>query len=293
MNPKHNPVSAINSLLVWLVIVVVLIGVTASSTQKVLGQVHVESIKTNLPTLVSNGAKSLVQDLSTATIVEPQLVRQERLNSVLDSWALSRPKTKWGVAILGLDDGVKAGLNQSQAMSTASVYKLFLVSALDHIYPASSWDEATEKCVQKMIQVSDNVCADLLVARVGGWQRFSAFVAADGYVGTSFLSDDIVTTANDSTTFMKRLVEGKALSTEAQTAVLSAMKSQYHRKGIPAGCKNCEVWNKTGDYGLAHNDVGMIQVNGKRYLISILSGGAGWSDVAQLTRQLSTELARP
>jgi beta-lactamase class A len=52
------------------------------------------------------------------------------------------------------------------------------------------------------------------------------------------------------------------------------MQVQKYRSGIPAGCNDCTVADKTGDLGFVRHDVAIVQYPGGSYTLAIMTNGA-------------------
>jgi beta-lactamase class A len=91
--------------------------------------------------------------------------------------------------------------------------------------------------------------------------------------------------------FLQQLASGKLIQPDAQQYLMSIMQVQKYRSGIPAGCNDCTVADKTGDLGFVRHDVAIVQYPGGSYTLAIMTNGAPYSQIAQLTSQIQAALS--
>ena len=68
---------------------------------------------------------------------------------------------------------------------------------------------------------------------------------------------------------------------------MDILKVQTWRKGIPAGCSGCIVYNKTGDLGFVRHDAAIVESPKAKYILAIFTDGASYSEIAQLTQRIN------
>ena len=216
----------------------------------------------------------------------------------------------WSVGYEDLATGEKSGYHETDVMQSASVVKLFIMGAVYRYmcYPSEgeepisfgeSYDGELRDTIEKMITVSDNDAANLLIDRLGegdftkGAALIKTFCEENGYTGTSigrrFLesnpSGDNYTTAADTRKFLSDLYHGTLVNEEASEKMLSFVKAQTRKNKIPAGLpEGFTSGNKTGEmpegYGLGciENDVAIIfppEGQGEGYILTVLSNDLG------------------
>lgn len=223
-------------------------------------------------------------------------VRHE-LESVIQSWVQEQEATgqRWAVAVAG--PNLRTGYNQTQPMQLASVYKLFLVNALEATVSPSLWPtlyavdgKSYQECVYIMLQNSDNDCALAIANRIG-WNTVHAHAQATGYAQTAFTVDGITGSAADTAQLLQTFQTGKLLQSKSLELVQDAMRDQSHRRGIPAGCKTCtSIMNKTGEVKNIHNDAATVSVKGKTYSLVVLSENGSWEQIAHITSLIESRL---
>src|SRR5690606_14631018 len=103
-----------------------------------------------------------------------------------EAWVASQPESEWAFYVHSLDnDEIKVDINARQQFSLASIYKLFLVKPLNQRIPVEAWanTNVTERsyldCVQAMLAVSDNQCAEEIASQLG-WSSLHRQNHADG-----------------------------------------------------------------------------------------------------------------
>lgn len=199
----------------------------------------------------------------------------------------------WGVTVHDLgSDQLIANFNGDRQMASASLYKLYVVRALAEKVPFGEWStqrvggRTIASCVDLMLRISDNPCAEMLADYVG-WVRIDEMNKRVGYIHTGFhRTYGFVTTSYDTTLFMRDLHMGKMLDAEATNFVLDSLSKQKHRGGIPAGCKDCKTWNKTGDLNEAKHDTAIVQSGSSTYAVTIMSEGGSFVKIASIQQAI-------
>jgi hypothetical protein len=223
---------------------------------------------------------------------EVKLSTDDALNARLKVWAAAQPTSqRWGIVVTSLDDtSVSASYNSQDSFGAASIYKLYLTQALSKVTPFEQW--STQKvsgertyadCVKAMMIKSDNPCAVALGDRLG-WGKVTTQAKTSGYTHTSLNNDPSTTTPADTAQFLADLYNRKNMSEEVANFVLDAMSHSAFKKGIVAGCPDCQVANKTGDANGALHDTAIITVNGQHYVLAIFSQGGSQKQIAAATK---------
>ena len=177
---------------------------------------------------------------------------------------------------------------------TASTYKLFVAySALKRVEAGTwSWNDvdiATGRnlaaCFDDMIVKSDNACAEALLQKIG-FRTITNEMRGLGLTNTSFLSGDSpTTTSGDLGIFLATLESGQMFSAASKDRLLSAMKRNIFRQGIPSGASGV-VANKVGFLnGLLH-DASVVYSPSGTYVLAVMSDGSSWGAIADLNRQI-------
>lgn len=228
----------------------------------------------------------------------------DKLNNLLAAWAQVHSDHEWSVALQSLDGPVISGqLNPNQTFGTASLYKLLLTYRLFSLYTpgqlaqvqinvAGRGQASLDSCVSLMLKVSDNPCGEA-VGDFLGWTKSSLALKSLGLSGTSLNSaSGPVSTAGDLTAYLVKLDKGELFSSAAKDYVMNLMLGQKLRAGIPAGCSGCTVANKTGDLVRVRHDTAIVSYPGGRYALSIMTNGASYSQIAQLTNEIQQLIAQ-
>ena len=231
----------------------------------------------------------------------------------------------WAVGCEDLQSGAVYGYQDTDILQSASVVKLFIMGAVyrymcyppegeDVIAFGETYEGELRDTIEKMITVSDNDAANVLIERLGegdfakGAERISDFCKENGYVGTSigrrFLESnptgDNYTTAADTRKFLSDIYHGKLVNEEASAKMLAFVKGQTRKNKIPAGLpEGFTSGNKTGEmpegYGLGciENDVAICfppEGQGEGYILTVLSNDLGGrnDEAIEAIRQISS-----
>lgn len=214
------------------------------------------------------------------------------LSALITQFAESH-KGSFGVSFAELGGkNRRATYNDTKIFRTASTYKLFVAySTLKRIENGQfHWSDQINggrdlaKCFDDMIVKSDNACAEALLYKIG-LKTISNEMNAIGLTKSTFMHSVPETTAGDLTTFVGALNAGQLLNPDSTNRLLSAMKRNVYRQGIPAGASG-QTADKVGFLdGLLH-DAAIVYSPSGTYALSIMTDGSSWGTIAELTRQI-------
>lgn len=215
--------------------------------------------------------------------------------ALLQHYADDHPGT-FGVSFAELDGrGLSANHNSSQSFITASTYKLFVAYGTLKKIEKKEWkwsDNVTggrnlSTCFDDMIVKSDNPCAEALYEKIG-YKKVINDVRALGLKNTVLARDGQRTTSGDLALFLTKL-QNKTLdiNDSSRDRLLSAMKRNVYRQGIPAGASG-DVADKVGFLnGLLH-DASIVYSPKGTYVLVVMTDGSTWGNIAELTRKIES-----
>lgn len=203
----------------------------------------------------------------------------------------------YGVSFAELDgQGRSAEYNGANVFTTASTYKLFVAYGTLKKIESGEWkwedgniasgrNRAT--CFDDMIVKSDNACAEAILKSLGLTQ-LTKDIRALGLSQSGFTGSTPQTTANDLRLFLSKLQKNElGLKPESSERLLSAMKRNVYRQGVPAGA-NGTVADKVGFLnGLLHDAAIVYSLSGT-YVLIVMTDGSSWANIAELTRKIET-----
>lgn len=200
-----------------------------------------------------------------------------------------------GIAVMELG-GRSGRLNGGKQFEAASTYKLFVAYAVFKEIEAGrmKWSDTVagrtvEACFEVMIVRSDNPCGKGLGDKIG-WQTIENSMRDLGLSQTD-LSPSLRTTASDLALFLYKLENGSLLSAPDKDRLVSAMKRQIYRAGIPAGT-GVTVANKPGFIGSYIHDPAIVYGPKGPYILVIMTSGSSWSAIADAAKQIHAFLNR-
>ena len=189
--------------------------------------------------------------------------------------------------------GWSASVNASKSVVAASTYKLFVsLLLLDKINAGQlQWTDAIQgtdvsTCLRNTIVLSANNCAEEWIAKWGRSAMNSALYAKGFSSSTTFTASDAThTSAAD----LQKLLIGlhtKTLFNESNSSrLISLMKQQVYRKGIPAG-SNGTVADKVGFLWDYLNDAAIVYHPRGTYVLVVMTQGQSWGKIAEITAQI-------
>jgi len=205
-------------------------------------------------------------------------------------------KGDYGISVRMLD-GTATSSNGGKRYHPASTYKMYVAYSLLKRTASGEikWDDAAtggkniSQCFDLMIINSDNTCAEWLGDKIG-WSNINNEVHAIGLSNTSTIRGGMYSTADDETLFLMKLQNGSILNTAERDRLLDVMKRQVYRSGIPAGV-GVTVADKVGFLDGDLHDAAIVY--GKQtYMLTIMSSGSSWAQIADAARQINAQLAR-
>lgn len=208
------------------------------------------------------------------------------LTAVMTNFAKDHPGT-YGVSMVELDGKKRrASYNGDNQFVTASTYKLFVAYSLMKQIDAGKRDwNSNAACFNKMISLSDNACAESFLNSLG-LSTVTNDIQGIGLKNSTFMkSGGPFTTANDLSLELGMIATGQNFSSGNQQRLISAMKANVYRNGIPAGV-NGTVADKVGFMdGLLH-DAAIVYGPSGTYVLAIMTNGSSWGNIADLAKQL-------
>lgn len=191
--------------------------------------------------------------------------------------------------------------NAHTAEVAASTFKLFITAFLmkEKLAGNFSWTTANQTGFNNMIVYSQNDYADQELASYG-MGTINSFIANQGWYSPVFVDgQDAQTTATSLMMLLRNLAKGTGVftNTSDRKYILSLMKKQVYRTGIPTGAseaqKGTTVQDKVGFLDDTNNDAGIVTLpNGQQYLLVIMthghnqSGFSGFPRIAKITKHI-------
>lgn len=208
------------------------------------------------------------------------------LSALLENFAKDHPGS-YAMTYIELDGQKRRAEYQGdKEFVTASTYKLFTAySLLKRVDDGRESWQSNANCFDQMIRLSENSCAENYIHKFG----FGPLTRELGDIGlknSNFTkSGGPYTTSNDLALILGQLQTGQNFSQTGRDRLLSAMRANIHRQGIPAGASGA-VANKPGFMnGLLH-DAAIVYSPSGTYVLVVMSDGSSWANIAKLTREL-------
>ncbi|MCI1553130.1 MAG: class A beta-lactamase-related serine hydrolase [Levilactobacillus sp.] len=191
---------------------------------------------------------------------------------------------------------------------SASTYKLFIAAYLFHLTQqhAYTWTTTNQDGFHRMIVNSANDFPESILDTYG-LDGINAYLASEGLYSPTFVAgNEATTTATSLRKILVKLARAEAPFNNAhnRTWLLSLMKQQVYRDGIPAGAaaatKGTVVADKVGWLADTNNDAGIVTLpNGQRYVLVIMthgngqSGFSGFPRMGQITKHIQKLVYNP
>jgi beta-lactamase class A len=213
--------------------------------------------------------------------------------------AVSRHPGSISVVATNLDTGATASVNANQQLSSASLYKLFLLQAayarmatgelsaleqlslgqsLADLDPYTDLPVGTRSSVtcalQTMIEISSNSAADLVEDRLGD-SAVNAYLLGLGLQQSYITPDRAFTSAADIAHLLNGMALGQAVSPMASSQMLTMLLAQQENNRLPQPLPvGVPIAHKTGELPNLRHDAGIVYAPSGAYLIVTLVANA-------------------
>ncbi|MFC6170602.1 serine hydrolase [Loigolactobacillus jiayinensis] len=180
------------------------------------------------------------------------------------------------------DGKINVESNATTSETPASTYKLFIAAYLFYLRQSGqfSWTSTNRSGFYQMIVNSSNDFP-LSIRAEYGTASINAFIKSQGWTSPVFRNEEATSTTSQS---LRALLQNLAAGTGAfsnaqdQQYLLSLMKKQIYRAGIPAGVATVDqgatVADKVGFLDDVNNDAAIVTTStGQRYILVIMTHG--------------------
>lgn len=217
----------------------------------------------------------------------------------------------YGIVVKRLSDGSGVAINADQEFYAASLFKILVMfevfkqrelnllsfdELLTFTPPYTDyelgplrwpvWSQVSVRdLLEAMITVSDNVAAMMLHDKTGGWNIIGDFRSI-GLRHTNITNTDMPTSAGDMALWLEMIARGKAVNEKSSQEMIDLLARQKIDDRLPALLPTgIKVAHKTGNWGNATHDVGVVYAPRGAYVIAVLSDKAWESEpIAELSR---------
>lgn len=210
---------------------------------------------------------------------------------------IAKDKGDYAISLRSMNGSFSAGANESKQYHPASTYKMYVGWAIIKRIAAGQmqWTDTAisgknvSQCFDVMIINSDNACAEWLGEQVG-WKNLNGMLKGIGLACTN-LATAWYSCAADESLFLYKLQGGQLLPADQADRLLSVMKRQVYRSGIPAGV-GVTVADKVGFLDGKLHDAAIVYGPRSTYALTIMTSGSSWGQIADAARQIQAQLAR-
>lgn len=253
---------------------------------------HLHSLQNQKPA-VTQANPLMEQKTNDSNLPEIKQDNEELSALVKDKIATFGAGSEWAVFAYDLEEGNVVKINTDKEFESASLYKLFLVEALENKLPFDKWqktrlaDKSTVKdCVEAMLRTTDSACAEE-IGKFVGWDVIDELNKKNGFASTKVAGNTgRTTTAADTGELLTRLKKGQMLSDKTRRFVFDALYQQVNTKGMTLGCNGCRAADKLGESSSVAHDVGIVTHGTRSYVLVIMSRGGTFDQIAELTRTI-------
>lgn len=288
--PTANPLSAGSSWYLPAALAATTVGIAAGAIgldtshlptlniASVIPRINLSSHATTAPkTSPTNTNAARAAATHAASLTASQQAMQSTINQ--QAAAAGVPT---GIMTIDLKTGAVASSNADTVFTSASLYKLFVATAvyrgidtgtIHYTDPATGTNMNVQNCLNAMITQSSNPCGEALGSIVG-WDNQNINLHSTGFTHTLLRKNDSEqTSASDVALLLQKLYNGSLVSTTSTTSFINLLKAQQINDRLPVGLPaGATIAHKTGDLnGLAH-DAGIVYAPSGNYIVVAMSG---------------------
>lgn len=193
------------------------------------------------------------------------------LSDITEQFLINDHET-YGVFVKNLKTGETYGYNQNLKFETASLYKLWVMGAVFEKISKGELSNSpvNQQAIEKMITLSDNDAATLLVDEVGN-SGIDNFLSEYKFLSSSF-ENTPSSTPEDIGLFFDRLYNGAIVSPTYSLKMIDILKRQKINDRLPKYLPSeVTIAHKTGELDQYKNDAGIIFTNKGDYIIVVMS----------------------
>ena len=237
---------------------------------------------------------------------EPQIeYKKIDFQPVVNSWVTRQSGNK-SVLIYDLErNEIVGAYNMNSTYDTASLYKLFGVYegyrrvqngewSLDE--PVGSTGYTVQKCLDLAIRESHSVCAESIIAKLGGGRVLNSKIANDYGINNTDVVN-LTSTPEDIMKIMQKFYTHEEITDESLIALmkdsfLNQPATTYDwRQGLPSGFKNANVYNKVGwDYNAdkrywnIYHDAAIVEFpeQNRHYIVVVMTNRVPFEQIRKL-----------
>ncbi|MBW4596616.1 MAG: serine hydrolase [Brasilonema angustatum HA4187-MV1] len=227
------------------------------------------------------------------------------LKTIVQNLAAANPNLTPGVFLVDLDSGNYIDVNGSSTFSAASTIKIPILIAffqdvdagkisLDEIltmskqmvvggsgdmqYKPAGTQFTIIEVATKMMTISDNTAANMLIHRLGGIETLNQRFRNWGLTTTTIRNPlpDLSGTNTTSPKELGKLIgmvnKGNLVSVASRDRILNIMRRTVRNQLLPTGLgSGATIAHKTGDIGTTLADAGLVDMpTGKRYVVAVM-----------------------
>lgn len=236
-----------------------------------------------------------VESISPSETIERRYTRDSAgLQSLIDYWASTKPGLH-GVYFRTADGLIIAGKNPDQQFNINGLAGIFIAHQIYGRIAAGTLSSSSPTsvgssvgtCLSSMITSYDMSCMSAL-GNIIGWSSSNSMLKQQGFGNSSLASGAAKSTAAD-TAYWFSAILNRAITTSGQTnSLIAQMSIQTQRAGIPSGSLGIQVANQAGisSSGVVA-DFGIIFHPRDNYVLSVLSHGITYADIAELAQEIN------
>ncbi|MGT2661182.1 serine hydrolase [Streptococcus urinalis] len=145
-----------------------------------------------------------------------------------------------------------------------------------------------------MVQYSDNTATNIMISAIGGVSAVNAEIRRMGYTQTTLnrymrIQSQIdaglenYINVHEAVDLLKNIYNNTLQNTTAEPTMLADLSNNYYKLWLPASIQSqAQTWDKPGNDGTfgVENDIAAIKVNGKTYIVGVLTQHTGSNGVS-------------
>lgn len=219
-------------------------------------------------------AKNLANTEGTYAVVIEGLTNKERFNYHESEIFPAASLYKLFVLATVLEEIEKGNLKETESIGATLKHLDEILGSRDYGYEEYAEDDTIgwpiKEAMTRIATFSDNYAALLLAEKVG-WNKITSQAQKIGANSTTFKSP-ISTTASDIALFLRKLYQKEIISPTVSDKIIKLLSRSQINNRIPTKLpEDLVIAHKTGELAKVRHDAGIVFLEGKPYLIVLMS----------------------
>lgn len=238
-------------------------------------------------------------EASVVTVPPPEVIDRkytkdsQGMQTLLTYWTANN-RGEYGIDFRTVSGNITANINPHRLFPSVGVYRSYIASLIygritagniSHNTPTQA-GQTVGVCLELMMRDGEESCTNAL-GQIVGWGASDSLLKAQGFDNTTLTMGASLTTADDLSNWMVRLLGSNITTSWQADELVGIMSRSSYRSGIPAGSAGMQVANRFGSYGRNTHEMAIVYHPNGTYVLSILSDGSDSGLLTSLAAEIN------